>query len=169
MNYYDAVVPQLTKMLHNVDRWIVAGVELAKRKGFEPDRILTFRLAPDMYSLVQQIQAIADNAKYACAHLTGQKAPSHPDTETTIDEIRARLRTVLAYLETFKREELDNAGARRVSPRWLEGKWMTGDDYLFQVALPNFYFHCTAAYSILRHIGVELGKQDFLGALPVRD
>jgi hypothetical protein len=169
MHYYDAVVPQLIKMLRNVDRWLSAGEELAKKKSFEPDRLLTFRIAPDMYALVEQVQAIADNAKYLAAHLTGSHAPSHPDTEKTVAELHARLHTVIEYLQSFKRTDFDATGERKIAPRWLGGKWLSAEDYLFQAGLPNFYFHCTAAYAILRHVGCELGKQDFMGALPVRD
>jgi uncharacterized protein len=169
MNYYDTLVPQLTKMLANAEKWLDAGVAFAKKKNFEPDRLLTFRLAPDMYAFVQQIQSIADGAKFTCAHLTGKVAPVHPDEEKTVEELRARLRAVRAYLETFKREDFEGAGARKISPRWMAGKHATGDEYLSQIALPNFYFHCTTAYAILRNIGVDLGKSDFLGAIPMRD
>jgi uncharacterized protein len=169
MNPYDQLVPQLTKMLQSVLRWLDAGADFAKKKNFEPDRLMGFRLAPDMYSLVEQIQSLADIAKFTCAYLAGKPAPSHPDTETTLDEARTRLRTVIAYLETFKRDDFEGAAERKVSPRWMAGKWARGEDYLFQVALPDFYFHCVTAYGILRHIGVDVGKADFLGPLPTRD
>ena len=116
------------------------------------------------------MQSACDAAKYACAYLTGTKPPSHPDTEKTMDEVRARIRTVIGYLETFKREQFAGAGERKVAPPWLGGKWLTASDYLFQASLPNFYFHMTTAYDILRHSGVDtLGKSVFIGDLPVRD
>jgi hypothetical protein len=169
MNLYDATVPQLSKMLHNLDVWLDAGVALATKKKFEPDRLLTFRLAPDMYSLVQQVQGVSDQAKFIAAYLTGKPAPSHPDTETTIEQAKARIRAVQAYLETFKREDFEGAAERKVGPKWAGGKSCNGFEYLTQIGLPNFYFHVTVAYAILRHAGVELGKQDFMGALPLRD
>jgi len=169
MNLYDVSIPQFSKMLHNLDRWLEAGVTLAAAKKFEPDVLLTLRLAPDMYTLTQQVQSACDAAKFAAAYLTGKAPPSHPDTEKTMAELRARIRTVLAHLETFKREDFEGAADRKVAPQWLGGKWLTASDYLFQAGLPNFYFHVTTAYDLLRHNGVELGKQLFIGSLPLRD
>jgi len=170
MDLYEVSVPQFSKMLHNLDRWLDAGITYAKAKKFEPDQLLAQRLSPDMYPLTKQVQAACDAAKYACAYLAGKQAPSHPDTEKTIDELRARIRTAISYLETFKREEFNGAADRKVAPPWLGGKWLTAPDYLFQAAFPNFYFHVTTAYDILRHSGVDtLGKQTFIGHLPVRD
>ncbi len=169
MDLYDVSVPQFTKMLHNLDRWLDAGVAYAKAKKFEPDALLAQRLAPDMFTLTKQVQSACDAAKYACAYLTGKPAPSHPDTEKTMDELHARIRTVLAHLETYKREDFVGAADRKVSPPWLGGKWLMAPDYLFQAAFPNFYFHCTTAYAILRHSGVDtLGKQAFIGQLPIQ-
>ncbi|HTJ45914.1 MAG TPA: DUF1993 domain-containing protein [Kofleriaceae bacterium] len=169
MNLYDATVPQLTKMLVNLEKWLDLGVAFAEKKKFDADRLLEFRLAPDMYSLIKQVQAIADGAKFTCAYLAGKQAPSHPDEEKTIAEARARIRVVIQYLETFKREDFEGAADRKIQPRWAAPKWFKGDEYLTQVALPNFYFHVVTAYDILRNIGVDLGKQDFLGSVPLRD
>jgi hypothetical protein len=170
MDLYDVTVPQFSKMLHNLDRWLEAGIAYAKARKFEPDQLVTQRLAPDMYPLVQQVQSACDSAKFACAYLTGKKAPSHPDTEKTMDELRTRVRTVISHLETYKREDFAGAADRKVAPQWLGGKWLTGSDYLFQAGFPNFYFHVTSAYAILRHSGVDsLGKQVFIGQLPIKD
>ena len=121
------------------------------------------RLAPDQYALVQQVQSACDAAKYAAAYLSGQKAPSHPDTEKTMGELRARIQTCVGYLSTFKASDFAGAEERRVAPPWMEGNSVRGDDYLTRIAVPNFYFHVTTAYAILRHNGVELGKRDFIG------
>lgn len=170
MDLYDVTVPQFSKMLANLDRWLEAGIAYAKAKKFEPDQLATQRLSPDMFTLTKQIQAACDAAKFACAYLTGKPAPSHPDTETTIDQLRTRIRTVISHLETYKREEFVGAADRKVAPPWLGGKWLAASDYLFQAALPNFYFHVTTAYDILRHSGVDtLGKHAFIGQLPLRD
>jgi hypothetical protein len=170
MDLYDVSVPQFSKMLANLDRWLEAGITYAKAKKFEPDQLLSQRLAPDMFSLTKQVQSACDAAKFACAYLTGKQPPAHPDNEKTMDEVRARIRTVISHLETYKREEFVGAADRRVAPPWLGGKWLTASDYLFQASLPNFYFHITTAYDILRHSGVDtLGKSTFIGALPVRD
>lgn len=169
MDLYDLSVPQFAKMLHNLDRWLEAGVAHATAKKFSPDVLVSQRLAPDMYPLAQQVQSACDSAKFACAYLTGQIAPAHPDTEKTMDELRARIRTALGYLETFKRSDFEGAADRKVAPQWLRGKWLTASDYLFQAGFPNFYFHVTTAYDILRHNGAELGKQLFIGSLPLKD
>jgi hypothetical protein len=162
-------ITQLAKMLQNLDRWLVAAVGYAEKKKFDPEVLVQSRLAPDQYALVRQVQSACDAAKYAAAYLSGQQAPSHPDTEKTVEELRARLRTCVRYLESVAPAAYAGAADRRVAPPWLQGKWFRGADYLVQVAVPNFYFHVTTAYAILRHNGVDLGKMDFIGALPVHD
>ena len=160
---------QFAKMLHNLDRWLEMGTAFAEKKKFDPDVLALSRLAPDQYELVRQVQSACDAAKYAAAYLTGQKAPSHPDTEKTIDELRARIRTCVRYLESVKPAAYAGAADRRVAPPWLQGRWFRGADYLMQLAVPNFYFHVTTVYAILRHNGVDLGKMDFIGSMPIHD
>ena len=162
-------VTQFAKMLQNLDHWLEAGTAFAEKKKFEPDVLAQLRLAPDQYELVRQVQSACDAAKYAAAYLSGQKAPSHPDTEKTIGELRVRIRTCVQYLESVKPSAYARAADTRVSPPWLQGRWFRGADYLTQVAVPNFYFHVTTAYAILRHNGVDLGKRDFIGSMPVHD
>jgi uncharacterized protein len=158
-----ATVTQFGKMLQNLDEWLQAGIAYAQQKGFDPEVFTAARLAPDQYALRQQVQSACDAAKYAAAYLSGQKAPSHPDTETTVAELRARIRTCLTYLESFKSADFVGAEERRVAPPWMEGKSVRGDTYLTRITVPNFYFHVTTAYAILRHNGVALGKRDFIG------
>jgi uncharacterized protein len=162
-------VRQFAKMLENLDRWLVTGVSFAEKKKFDADVLGRSRLAPDQYELVRQVQSACDQAKYAAAYLSGQAAPSHPDTEKTISELRARIQTCLKYLRSVESAAYAGAAERRVAPPWLNGKWMRGDAYLTELAIPNFYFHVTTAYAILRHNGVELGKMDFIGSLPIND
>jgi uncharacterized protein len=162
-------VRQFAKMLENLDRWLVTGVSFAEKKKFDADVLGRSRLAPDQYELVRQVQSACDQAKYAAAYLSGQAAPSHPDTEKTISELRARIQTCLKYLRSVEAAAYAGAAERRVAPPWLNGKWMRGDAYLTELAIPNFYFHVTTAYAILRHNGVELGKMDFIGSLPIND
>ena len=162
-------ITQFAKMLNNLDRWLELGVAFAERKKFEPDVLVHSRLAPDQYALDRQVQSACDAAKYAAAYLSGQTAPSHPDTEKTVAELRARIRTCVQYLESVKPAAYAGAVERRVAPAWLQGKWFRAADYLGQVAIPNFYFHVAMAYAILRHNGVELGKMDYIGSLPVQD
>jgi hypothetical protein len=158
-----ATIAQYAHMLTNLDRWLVTAVEHAKAKGFEPDVLATARLAPDQYSLVQQVQTACDAAKFAAAYLSGQTAPSHPDTEKTIDELRARIRTCLDYLAKFSAQDFAGGEERRVAPAWMQGKSISAPGYLTRISEPNFYFHVTTAYAILRHNGVPLGKADFIG------
>ena len=168
MSLYKAV-PQFIKMLRNLDRWLVTATEYAKKKSFDAEVLLQARLAPDQYPLVRQVQIACDSAKFTTAHLSGQKAPAHPDTEKTIAEVRARIATCIAYLETVKPGDFAGAAERRVSAPWMNGKWVAGESYLQEISYPNFYFHLTTAYAILRHNGVELGKRDFIGGVPMND
>jgi hypothetical protein len=156
-------ISQVSRMLENMDQWLQTATDHAQKKGFDPDVLAQARLAPDQYALVQQVQSACDGAKYAAAYLSGQKAPSHPDTEKTVGELRARIATCVRYLKTFKASDFTGAEERRVAPPWMEGNSVRGDQYLTRIAVPNFYFHVTTAYAILRHNGVDLGKRDFIG------
>lgn len=162
MNSFD-FVPQFSKMLQNLDRWLDKAVEHATAKKFDVETLVHARLAPDQYSLDRQIQSACDAAKFCAAYLTGKDAPAHPDTEKTIGELRARIQACRAFLETMKPADFAGAESRKVAPKWMQGKWLSGEHYLVQMALPNFYFHVTTAYEILRHNGVDVGKKDFIG------
>jgi hypothetical protein len=168
MNAID-VIAQYGKMLQNLDHWLDKAAEHAKAKGFEIDTLIHARLAPDQYALDRQIQSACDSAKFAAAYLADKQAPAHPDTEKTVAELHERIKSCRSFLETITAADLEGADNRRVAPKWLEGKWIRGDHYLVQMSLPNFYFHVTTAYAILRHNGVDLGKRDFIGSFPVRD
>jgi hypothetical protein len=157
------IITQYGRMLENLDAWLQAGSTYAEAKGFNPEVLVNARLAPDQYALVQQVQSACDAAKYAGAYLSGQKPPSHPDTETTLAELRARLATCVTYLKSFKSADFTGAEERRVAPPWMGGKSVRGETYLHKISVPNFYFHVTTAYAILRHNGVPLGKADFVG------
>ena len=159
---------QMKKMLGQLETWLGAAETHAKAKGFDPNVLVGSRLAPDQFSFVQQVQAACDTAKQATARLTAKDAPSHPDTEATLDELRARIRSVIAYLDGISEANYAEAATRVITqPRW-EGKVMSGADYFVEHALPNFFFHVSHAYAILRHNGVAVGKRDYLGALTQR-
>jgi len=165
---YTEIFSQFRKMLGQLDHWLDAAVKHAQKKPFDPKNYLGLRLAPDQLPFSAQVQIACDTAKLGAARLTGKQPPSHPDTEQTVEELRARVQSVRAYLETYT--EQDFAGASThvvVNPRW-EGKVMTGADYFREHVVPNFYFHVTHAYAILRHAGVDLGKKDYLGPLTLR-
>lgn len=169
MNFVYASILQMKKMLLALDSWLEKSINHAKEKSFEPAVLLNCRLIADMYPLVRQVQSCCDTAKFAAARLSGQEAPKHPDTEQTMDEIRARIRTCVDYLETFKESDFASAETQLVSLSYLPDKVLAGSDYLVELALPNFYFHTTTAYDILRHNGVDVGKMDFIGMLTLRD
>ena len=165
VNLYDATVPIFTKLLGGTNKWLDKAAAHAEARKFDVETLLQARLAPDQYPLVQQFQAACDNAKFACAHLTGTKPPSHPDTEKTVAEVRARVQKVLDYMATFKREDFAGAEERPCKHSWMPGP-LRGGDYLDHYILPNFHFHLTTGYAILRHNGVDVGKQDYMVSLP---
>jgi hypothetical protein len=165
MSIYAQTVPQHIKMLQNLDRWLEAAVTYAGTRKFDADTLLLARLAPDQYPLGRQVQVVCDNAKFCAARLTGSTAPSHPDTETTIPALRARIAAVVDYLRTFNEAAFAGASERRIELSFAPGMEISGEDYLHDMATPNLYFHLTLAYAILRHNGVPLGKRDFLGSI----
>jgi uncharacterized protein len=168
MNIID-FVPQYAKMLHNLDLWLDKATAHAKAKSFEVDTLVQARLAPDQYALDRQIQSACDSAKFSAAYLSGKEPPVHPDTEKTMAELRARIKSCLSFLETISAADVAGAEERKVAPKWLQGKWAKGDQFLVQMSLPNFYFHVVAAYEILRHNGVDIGKKDYIGSMPLHD
>lgn len=165
---YYKIVSQMKKQLGQLDKWLVAAAAHAQAKSFEPNLFLGFRLAPDQFAFALQVRAACDTAKLATSRLTGKEAPKHPDTEQTLDELRARVSSVIQYLDGFTAQDFADAAQRVVTqPRW-EGKVMSGEDYFLEHAVPNFFFHLTHAYAILRHSGVSVGKRDYLGPLSQR-
>jgi uncharacterized protein len=145
-------------------------VAYAGAKKFEPAVFLQSRLAPDMFALTRQVQIACDQAKNGLSRLAGVEPPRFEDNEATIDDLKARIAKTLAYIKTLDSKPVDGAGAREITfPLGPVHKGhMKGDDYLTHFMLPNFYFHLSAAYAILRHCGVDIGKQDFLGAIPIK-
>ncbi len=168
MNLFELSIPQFKKVLQSIERWLDIAAAHAEKKSFDPNILLSSRLAPDQWALARQIGTACDTAKFTVARLGGKDAPRHSDDQTTMGDVRARIHSVIAFLDSFKREDFAGAGERLIAPPTLQGRQILGSDYYFQMQLPNFYFHATTAYAILRHNGVELGKSDFLGPLPVR-
>lgn len=159
---------QMRKQLAQISTWLDAAKGYAETRKFDPDTLVTFRLAPDQFAFVRQIQIACDTLKLGASRLTGKDAPKHADDEKTLAELQARVRSVLDYLDGFTAADFaDTAGRSITQPRW-EGKTMTGHDYCLQHVLPNFYFHAAHTYAILRHNGVPLGKKDYLGALTMK-
>jgi uncharacterized protein len=169
MDLYTQTVPQFMKTLRNLDAWLEAATAYAGQRKFEPDVLVSQRLAPDQFALARQVQSACDAAKLTTVRMTGKEAPSHPDTETTVAELRARIAAVVGWLETVRPDDFAGVAERRVSLPFMQGKWCSAPDYLVQFGLPNFYFHVVTAYSILRHNGVPLGKIPYIGSLPLKD
>jgi uncharacterized protein len=170
MNLYDSTVPQFKRLLRNLELWLDKAAAFAATKKFDPNTLLTARLAPDQFSLLRQIQSTCDQCKLTAARLTGKDAPKHADTEQTFDELRKRVHAVITYLDTFEPADFEGVAERLITtPFFPEGKAMLGADYLTERQLPNVYFHASMVYAILRHNGVDLGKADFIGQPTYRD
>ncbi len=142
----------------------------AAAKKIEPSVLLQSRLSPDMFALGRQVQIASDQVKNGTSRLAGVEAPRYEDNETTIDQLKERLAKTLAYVKTLDPKQIDGAADRDIKfPLGPANKGhMKGADYLNHFVLPNFYFHLTAAYAILRNCGVDIGKRDFLGAIPIK-
>lgn len=159
------LVLEMKKLLGSLDTCLEKATADAAARKYDVDVLLQSRLSPDMFPLVQQIQAVCDQAKYAAGRTTGQELPSHPDTETSVTELRGRIALVRAYLDGFTEADFAKSAERTVTtPRW-QGKKMAAPTYFVEHALPNFFFHLSMAYAILRHNGVPVGKKDYLGAI----
>ena len=155
--------PVFVRMLNNLSAILSKAEQQAKTKGYDPAVLLSARLAPDMFPLTKQIQIATDHAKGCVARLAGHQIEAIEDTETTFAELQARIRKVIAIVESYKPEQFDGAEAREISIKIPNAELkFSGLDYVNQWALPNFYFHVTTAYAILRANGIELGKRDFL-------
>jgi len=141
----------------------------AAAKKVDPAVLLGYRLAPDMFALARQVQVACDQAKNGTARLAGVEPPKFEDTETTLDQLRERIAKTVAFLKTLDAKAIDAATDREITfPLGPNKGQMKGGDYLNHFVLPNFYFHLAAAYAIVRHCGVEIGKRDFLGGIPLK-
>lgn len=164
---YQASARAFTHNLRNLSANLKTAARDAKARGIEPAVLLGARLAPDMLPLTAQVMIAGDNAKGCCARLAGIDLPSYADDDDSFEKLQERIRKTLAFIRTVKPAQLAGSENREIVMETPIGKLsFSGADYLHGWALPNFYFHCTTAYAILRHNGVTLGKADFLGAVP---
>ena len=166
LSMYQASVPVFLRGLESLSTILSKAAAHAEAKKIDPAVFITARLAPDMFALARQVQIASDAAKGCVARLAGAEVPSYPDTETTFPELIARVAKTIAFVKGFTAAQIDGSEGRNVTLK-MRGADRTfqGQAYLFNLALPNFYFHITTAYDILRHNGVELGKSDYLGSL----
>jgi hypothetical protein len=164
---YEIAVPSFTKHLEALDAIIDKAAAYAEAKKIDPETLLSARLYPDMYTFRKQVQSACDFAKLSVGRLAGLTPPVHDDSEKTFADLKRRIAETLAVLAEAKPEPMEAAIGREITikagPRELK---FTGQEYLLQFALPNFYFHCATAYGILRHNGLEIGKRDFMRRLP---
>ena len=164
INAYQATVPAFVQILTALSTILTKAAAHAEAKKIDPSVFVGARIAPDMFPLARLVQIATDHAKGACARIAGVDVPSFTDTEATFAELQARITKTIDFIKGLKPAQFDNGFDRDVTLT-IAGQKMTwkGGVYLHQFALPNFYFHVTAAYAILRHNGVEVGKRDFLG------
>ena len=165
ISMYSASVPVFVRMMDNLLLWLDKAQAHAEARKFDTANYLGLRLAPDMLPFVKQIQIASDTAKGCVARLAGVEIPKWDDTEATLDELRIRIRKTLDYVQDFGAERFAGSEARVITLALRSGELQfSGQRYLEHWALPNFYFHVTTAYALLRHAGVELGKSDYLKA-----
>ncbi|MCG6140474.1 DUF1993 family protein [Leptospira mtsangambouensis] len=166
---YEISVQSFKRGLGNLIKILEKAEIHSETKKFPFENLLNSRLFPDQFQLTKQIQIACDTAKLCVARITGKEAPVHDDSEKNLNELKLRIQSVIQYLETYKEEDFKSVNEIKVSqPRW-EGKYLTGFEYLTHHAIPNFYFHITTAYAILRHNGIEIGKKDYLGEMPLKN
>jgi hypothetical protein len=164
LSFYDISVPVFLRGLGQLSHLLDKGLAHAQASGIDPTVLVNARLAPDMYPLSGQIQSASDASKLGTARIAGLTAPSFPDTETTYPELQARVAKTVDYLQSVDRALVDGFEDRPVTMKARGNELsFTAQRYLLQFALPNFFFHVTTAYDVLRHSGVPLGKMDYLG------
>lgn len=167
ISMFEACVPTGIRMMNNLAALLEKAAQHAEARKFDPEVLVNARLAPDMFSLARQVQIASDSAKTGAARLAGLQPPSYEDNEKSLPELVARARKTAAWLETLQPRQFEGAEDRTVQWKTRGGeKSMQGLPYALHHMLPNLHFHVTTAYAILRHNGVELGKQDYLGRTP---
>lgn len=163
---YQASVPAFLQTLNALSAILAKAEAFAAERKIDLAVLLGWRLAPDMFTLTRQVQIATDHAKGGCARLAGVEVPKWPDDETTFADLRARIARTLDFVQGFEPSDLDGSEQRDITIT-VGGRPMhfKGQQYLVSFVLPNFYFHATTAYAILRHCGLPIGKRDFLGAI----
>ncbi|MEO6624925.1 MAG: DUF1993 domain-containing protein [Burkholderiaceae bacterium] len=165
LSMYQASAPVFTRMLTNLRAIVEKAVAHAGSKGIDPSVLVNSRLAPDMLPFSRQIQIATDMAKNCLSRLAGLEPPKFEDNETTFQELVARIDKTIAHVKSFKPAQIDGTEDKDIKLQMRTGPMeFKGQAYLLHFALPNFYFHVTTAYGLLRHNGLELGKMDFMGA-----
>ena len=164
LSMFQASVPVFIRVLNNLTGVLDKGAAHAAANKIEPTVLINSRLFPDMFPLARQVQIASDNAKGGAARLAGMTPPKYDDTETSFAELNARIEKTVAFLKTFTPAQIDGSEEKTINISFGPKSFtFQGQAYLFGLVLPNLYFHTTTAYNILRHCGVPVGKEDFLG------
>jgi hypothetical protein len=164
ISMYQASVPVFARILGNLSAILDKTAQHAAQRKVDPAVLLATRLFPDMFPLLRQVQLTGDFAKGTVARLAGAEVPKFPDTETSFEDLKARLAKTIEFIKGFKPGQIDGSEEREITiPIGGQPHRFKGQAYLLHQAMPNFYFHAATAYDILRHCGVEVGKRDFLG------
>ena len=164
ISMYQASVPQLKKMLVNLTTILTKAEAHAAAKGIDGKVLVEARLFPDMFPLAKQVQIACDQVKFGLARLASVEAPKFDDTESTLSQLKERIAKTIAFMDSIKPEQIDGTEAKEIKFSIKEWSFeFVGEQYLLTWIIPNFYFHVTTTYNILRHNGVELGKADYLG------
>jgi len=168
MSMSNASIPVFEISLNALSALLDKAQAYAEAKSIDPAALLNARLFPDMFALTRQVQSACDQAKNGGARLAGIDPPRYDDNEKTIAELKARIAKTVAFVKTLDTKKIDESADREITfPLGPKKGHMKGVDYLNHFVVPNFYFHVTTAYDILRHCGVELGKRDFIGTIPM--
>lgn len=163
INMYTASVPTFVRKLGSLSKWLDKAEAHAQAKKFDGSVYLAARLAPDMLPFTKQVQIACDGAKFCVARLAGVEAPKDDDSEASLAQLKARIAKTLAFIQSVPEAQIVGTDDKDISVPRRDGVMvMKGEAYLNHYALPNFYFHVTTAYALLRHNGVELGKSDYL-------
>ncbi len=164
INIYQVSVPVFLHMLGNLSKILDKAAAYADAKKIDASVLLGYRLAPDMFSLTRQVQIASDHAKRGAARLAGVEPPTYEDNEASFAELKARIAKTIAFIQSLSPAQFAGAETREITLKLGgEPRKILGEAYLLTNALPNFFFHVTSAYAILRHCGVDLGKGDYLG------
>jgi len=166
VSVYDISIPALSRGLTNLSAILDKAAAHAAAKKYDSIVLAQSRIYPDMHPLTRQVQIACDTAKGAAARLANLDVPKHEDTETTLDELKQRIANTLDFLKTMSAAQVNSAESRTIEIKFPNGAWkFTAVAYITDFVLPNFYFHVSMVYALLRKSGVEIGKTDFLGAI----
>jgi hypothetical protein len=164
ISMFQASAPRFANTLKNLSAILDKAQTHADAKKIDPKVLTAARLYPDMFPMARQVQSACDTAKGAVARLAGVEIPVHEDTEQTFEELKARIAKTITFIQTIQPAQVDGSEDKEVVLKFRSGEVkFKGIQYLLGHALPNFYFHVTTAYDILRHNGVEVGKRDYIG------